>query len=94
MLSPTPARIAFNIATRGLANTLGIPVDKLTSSIVSKLSRAEIAGDRQGFPLLVRAPHSWRSRESGQMPIVWHPHGDEGAIGWEDRTREERRSCT
>jgi hypothetical protein len=41
-LSPTPARIAtFNMATRNLANTLGIPMEKLTSSIVSHLGRAE-----------------------------------------------------
>jgi hypothetical protein len=40
--SPTPARIAaFNIATRNLANTLGIPVERLMQSIASRAPRAQ-----------------------------------------------------
>jgi hypothetical protein len=37
-LSPTPARTAaFNIATRNLANTLGIPVERLTQTIAERM---------------------------------------------------------
>jgi hypothetical protein len=38
-LSPTPARIAmFNIATRNLSSTLGVPIDRLKASIANHLT--------------------------------------------------------
>jgi hypothetical protein len=42
LTNPTPARAAvFKIATRNLANTLGVPVERVTQSILRHLSSAE-----------------------------------------------------
>jgi hypothetical protein len=41
-LSPTPVRIAaFNLATRNLSHTLGVPAENITRSVVGHLGRTE-----------------------------------------------------